>query len=121
MRCKLGMCMAALLATTTAYSADEAVSTTEFDQITSTPFIVTNAKSGMAVEVHLKAGGTAAASQGYNDVGTWRREGNSGYCVRWNKQRLDDRCSNFIRRDGKLGLASPPSEDVTWWVTEAKK
>ena len=109
---------AALLASSS-YAADTAVSKDEFDRIIAAPFKVTNVKSGLVVELHLKADGYATASQGYNDVGPWRRQGDNGYCVRWNKRRLDDRCVSFVKRDGKYAVTEPNGE-VAWWLESAQ-
>lgn len=117
----LGLVLALALATTTASATDEMLSNAEFEQMTSSPFVATNAKSGLVVEIELKSGGQAVARRGYNDVGSWHKQGDSAYCVRWNKQRLDDRCAQFVRHDGKLALTASPGEDVAWWVTGAQK
>lgn len=65
------------------------------------------------------ADGYAVASVGQSDVGTWRRNGDAGYCARWSKQPQDDRCINFVKRDGKLA-ATAPSGEVTWWIESSK-
>ena len=107
---------AALLACGGSYAADTtAISKDEFERIIAAPFKVTNIKSGLVVQIHLKADGYATASQGYNDVGPWRRQGDAGYCIRWNKRRLDDRCVNFVKHDGKLAVTEPNGE-VAWWL-----
>lgn len=102
-----------------AHAADATVSKDEFDQVIAQPFKATNIKSGLVVEIHLRADGSVVARQGYNDIGTWRRNGDTGYCVRWNKQRLDDRCTDFVKQDGKLAGTAPTGE-VTWWIERAQ-
>lgn len=120
MRFKLALLYVTLLGAGTAFAQDAAVSKDEFDQITASPFKATHMKkSGFAVEIHLKADGSAVASLGQNDVGTWRRNGDAAYCVRWNKHTLDDLCVNFVKRDGKLA-ATAPNGVVTWWVESSK-
>jgi hypothetical protein len=114
-----GLLCTALLVAGGAYAADAAISKDEFDQVIAKPFTATHAKNGLVVELHLKSDGYAVASQGYNDVGTWRRNGDVGYCVRWNKQRFDDRCTSFIRQDGKLA-ATGSSGEVAWWIERAQ-
>lgn len=115
-----GLLCVTMLAAFSAHATDGAITKQEFDQIVVNPFKATHAKNGTVVEVHLKADGSVVARQGYNDVGTWRREGDAGYCVRWNKQRFDDRCSTFVRREGKLALNAPNGE-LTWWVESQPK
>ncbi len=105
-----------LLIAGAAIAQDAAVTKDEFDLLVSKPFKATHMKKGgFVVEVHLKPDGSAIASQGQSDTGTWRRNGDAGYCVRWSKQPVDDRCVNFVKRDGKLA-ATAPSGEVTWWV-----
>ena len=116
---QLFLCVA-LLAALSASAADEQISKEEFEQIVANPFKATNAKSGSIVEMHMKSDGSVVARQGYNDIGTWRRNGDAGYCVRWNKQRFDDRCTTFIKRDGKLAL-SASSGNLDWWVESLQK
>jgi len=111
----LFLCVALLISALSAHATDEPISKEEFDKIATSPFKATSTRNGTVVEVHLKSDGSVVARQGYNDIGTWRRNGDAGYCVRWNKQRFDDRCTTFIKRDGKLAL-SPSSGILEWWV-----
>ena len=120
MNLRQGLLCVTLLAALSAHAMDGSITKEEFDQIVVNPFKATSAKNGTVVEVHLKADGSVVARQGYNDVGTWRRDGDAGYCVRWNKQRFDDRCSTFVKREGKLALNSPTGE-LTWWVEPLPK
>jgi hypothetical protein len=110
---------AALLLSANAFANSPALSKDEFDQLIAQPFKATNGKSGLIVEIHLKPDGSAVARKGYNDIGTWRRNGDAGYCVRWNKQRMDDRCTNFVRQDEKVFGVVPPGE-VTWLIERAE-
>ena len=110
---------AALLLSANAFANSPALSKDEFDQLIAQPFKATNGKSGFIVEIHLKPDGSAVARKGYNDIGTWRRNGDAGYCVRWNKQRMDDRCTNFVRQDEKVFGVVPPGE-VTWLIERAE-
>lgn len=120
MRSKQGLVFLALLCALGAQAADVPLSKEEFDAVTAQPFKATNINTGTVVHLHLKSDGAVVASQGYNDVGTWRKAGESGYCLRWSKQRLDERCSDFMRRDGKTGLTVPEG-GIGWWVEEIKK
>ncbi|MPN24348.1 hypothetical protein SDC9_171746 [bioreactor metagenome] len=101
------------------HAQDAELTAAEFDQITASPFKARNAKSGILVQLHLKPGGTAVASHDYNDVGDWRRDGDAGYCVRWSKQRMDERCSRIARRNGKLALLDKQGQPG-WWVEDDK-
>ena len=110
---------AALLLSANAFANNPALSKDEFDQLIAQPFKATNGKSGLIVEIHLKPDNSAVARKGYNDIGTWRRNGDAGYCVRWNKQRVEERCTNFVKQDGKVLGVAPPG-DVTWWIERAE-
>ena len=110
---------AALLLSANAFANNPALSKDEFDQMIAQPFKATNGKSGLIVEIHLKPDNSAVARKGYNDIGTWRRNGDAGYCVRWNKQRFEERCTNFVKQDGKVLGVAPPG-DVTWWIERAE-
>ena len=110
---------AALLLSANAFANNPALSKDEFDQLIAQPFKATNGKSGLIVEIHLKPDNSAVARKGYNDIGTWRRNGDAGYCVRWNKQRVEERCTNFVKQDGKVLGVVPPG-DVTWWIERAE-
>ena len=106
----------ALLSAGSANASDAPASKEEFDRITAAPFkAIHMTREGFVVQIHLKQDGYAVASLSHNDVGSWRRNGDAGYCVRWNKQRLDDRCVNFVKRDGKLA-ATAPNGEVVWWI-----
>ena len=112
------LCATLVLVAAGAHASDTKVSKDEFDQVIAQPFKATNIKTGLVVEIHLKSDGSVVARNGYNDVGTWRRNGDTSYCVRWNKQRLDDRCTDFVRQDGKLAGTAPTGE-LTWWIEGA--
>lgn len=118
MRIRHGLLCTALLVAGGAHASDAVVSKDEFEQVIAQPYKATNIKSGLVVEVHLKSDGSIVARQGYNDIGTWRRNGDTGYCARWNKQRYEDRCTNFVKQDGKLAGTGPTGE-VTWWIERA--
>lgn len=106
----------ALLAAGAAFAQDTAVTKDEFDQITAKPFkAIHMQKKGVVVEIHLKADGSAVASVGQSDAGSWRRNGEAGYCARWSKQPADELCINFLKRDGKLA-ATAPNGAVAWWI-----
>lgn len=110
---------AALLAAGAARAEDAPVTADEFTQVVASPFKATNAKSGLVINIHLRPNASVVASNGYNDVGTWRRDGDATYCVRWNKQRLEDRCARMVRRDGKLGLLDGTG-NLAWWVEASR-
>ena len=120
MKPRHGIFCLALIAAFSAHSADTPINKDEFDQLVASPFKAINAKNSNVVEIHMKPDGSVVAKEGYNDIGTWRRDGDAGYCIRWNKQRFDDRCTTFVRRDGKLALNSPTGE-LTWWVEPLPK
>ena len=109
----------ALLLSATAFANNPALSKDEFDQMIAQPFKATNGKSGLIVEIHLKPDNSPVAPKGYIDIGPWRRNGDAGYCVRWNKQRVEERCTNFVKQDGKVLGVVPPG-DVTWWIERAE-
>ena len=117
---KLGLLFVTLFASAAAQAADPHITKEEFDQLIASPFKAINVKNGNVVEIHLKADNSAVARQGYNDIGTWRRDGDAGYCISWNKQRFDDRCATFVKREGKLALNSSAGE-LTWWVESQLK
>ena len=79
MNLRQGLLCVTMLAALSAHAMDGAITKEEFDQIVVNPFKATSAKNGTVVEVHLKADGSVVARQGYNDVGTWRRDGDAGY------------------------------------------
>lgn len=120
MKSRYGILFVTLFVTTVAQAADPHITKDEFDQLIARPFKAINVKNGNVVEIHLKPDNSAVAAQGYNDIGTWRRDGDAGYCVRWNKQRFDDRCSYFVKRDGKLAIV-PPNGELAWWVEPLQK
>ena len=120
MNFKIGLTCFAFFGSTMAHAADAPIPKNEFEQIIASPFTATNAKSGLVVNVHLKPDGSAVVRQGYNDVGTWRRDGDSGYCVRWNKRRTDESCAYFVKRDGKLGV-NAASGELTYWIEPSEK
>ena len=110
--------LAAMCCLSVAHAQEPApVTAAEFDQITANPMKLKNASSGAVVQVHLKAGGSAVISQAYNDVGDWKRKDDASYCVRWSKQRPEERCSTIVRRDGKVGFIDP-SGQLAWWLQE---
>ncbi|MDM0115692.1 hypothetical protein QTI66_26315 [Variovorax sp. J22R133] len=64
--------------------------------------IVWKLDDGKNYELQLAPGGKATVSGPYNDVGTWRMNGEGSYCTRWNKQTLAENCVQIVRRDGAL-------------------
>lgn len=102
-----------------AHASQEPATKEEFESLISAPFKATHLKNNSIVEVTLKADGSAVARQSYNDIGTWRRDGDSGYCVRWNKSRFDDRCAYLTKRDGKFAFG-PQLGDPVWQVEPLK-
>lgn len=109
----------ALLVSVAAHATDEALSSAEFDHVIAKPYKATHAKNGTVVELQLMPDGSASVRQGYNDVGTWHRDGEASYCVRWKRYRTYNRCSTLIKRDGKFALLTAGG-DLAWWVEPAK-
>jgi len=70
--------------------------------------------SGKVFHVELQPGGKAVISNDYNDVGTWRTEADNGYCLRWNKQRFDEKCYRMVKRAGRLAMLGVDGVLVSW-------
>lgn len=89
--------------------ADQPISEQEFQSGIVNKLLQVKGTDGKDYKLRFEDGGRAVVSLGYNDVGQWRSNGPGAYCVRWNKNPMDERCAYVTRREDKLFIVGQPN------------